>query len=75
MEPVVVIFLHALEGSLKLLVAELRLLDHSGKLAHLVFELVDPHQEVRPGRLGEGDGAATANEAGGRKDGKGETVH
>ncbi len=73
LEPGFIVFLHALERRLELLIAELCLLDHAGELPHLIFELVDPHQEVA-GRL-RVRGNATGYDGDGRYGGNSETGH
>ena len=47
LEAELVIFLHLAQIGLELLVAILKLLDGAGELTHLVFQLIDTHQEVR----------------------------
>ncbi len=50
-EAELVILLHLAQIGLELLVAVLELLDRAGELAHLFFQLVEPHQEVGRGDL------------------------
>ena len=73
LEPGFIVLLHALERRLELLIAELCLLDQAGELPHLIFELVDPHQEVA-GRLGT-RGNATGYDGDDRYGGNSETGH
>jgi hypothetical protein len=70
LETEVVVFLRATQLLLELLIAELQLLDLAGEHAHLVFDLVEAHDDIGGRHLRgrrRGDGASERGQQSGVK--------